>query len=157
MSALVEPPKSPRVPLPSLPIEASREASPTPVPEAAIELKRLAEYYYNIVYVAWDGQADAGSLEHMREWLERHQFPAGVKLRINTGATALSEKLEELKAQGWDNVKAGIGRTVGFAQVLNERRIPAIIMPASDREEMKLPRKTAIIKGWSEVRKKLQG
>ena len=156
-AALVEPRKSPALPIPTGPMDGTLEASLTPVPEAAVELKRLSEYFLNVVYVAWGGQADPGSDATMREWLERNAFPPGVKIRVSGAASALNEKLDELKAQGWDNVKAGIGRTAAFAEVLSERRIPVIIMPASDREEAKLPRKTAVIKGWSEVRKKLQG
>ena len=157
MAALVEPAKAPALPIPTVPIEGSAVTTATPVPQAADELKRLSEYYFNVVYLVWGGEADPGSDDAVKDWLDRQHFPAGVKLRITGGAAALNDKLDDLKGRGWDNVKAGVGRTPSFAAVLSERRILAIIMPASDREEAKLPRKTAVIKSWSEVRKKLQG
>ena len=157
MAALMEPSKAPTLPVPTVPIEGLAVTPATPVAQAADELKRLSEYYFNVVYLAWGGEADPGSDEALKDWLERQHFPQGLKLRITGGLSALNEKLDDLKGRGWDNVKAGVGRTPSFAEVLSERRIMAIIMPVSDREEAKLPRKTAVIKSWSEVRKKLQG
>ena len=156
-ASVVEPLKSPSLPIPTVPIDSSPESMLKPVPEAATELKRLSEYYFNVVYISWGDQTDLGTAEQMREWLDQHQFPPGLRLRISGGPSAMNEKLDELKTEGWDNLKAGIGRSPAFAEVLSERRIPVIILPGSDRDEAKLPRKTAVIKSWTEVRKKLQG
>jgi hypothetical protein len=76
---------------------------------------------------------------------------------LAAGAPALTAKLDDLKAGGWDNLKDGIGRSREFAEVLAERRVEAIIMPSSERDEQGLPRKAQVIKDWKEVRKKLQG
>jgi hypothetical protein len=156
MSALLDAQKAP-FPVPPGPLSVTPAKTFPPVPGAAEELKRMSEFYFNIVYLSWGDPGDAMTQEEMRDWLERHQFPAGLKLRLNDTATALHEKLDELKQQGWDNVRAGVGRTANLAEVLSERRIMAIIMPASDKEESKLPRKTAVARSWPEVRKKLQG
>jgi hypothetical protein len=155
--ALVEPAKSSPSVLPSLPLDLGLSQPPVPVPEAAEELKRLTEYFYNVIYVARIDGAGSGEDGALRDWLSQNHFPPGVAIRLKSGAQALNEKLDELKSEGWDNLKAGIGRTRSFAEVLSERRMPVIIMPDSNRDGEKLPRKTMVIDNWKEVRKKLQG
>jgi hypothetical protein len=157
MASLIEAPKTPTLPIPSLPLEVRPGASRSPVPDAAQELKRLTAYFYNVVYIAWSGRLETGDQEDVRDWLRRHHFPPGLAVPLTAGASALTAKLDDLKAEGWDNLKAGIGRSREFAEVLAERRVEAIIMPSSERDEQGLPRKAQVIKDWKEVRKKLQG
>ena len=67
----------------------------------------------------------------------------------------MSEKIEELKAEGWDNLKAGIGRTRKFAEALVAHRMTVVIMPATSRDG-EVPKKAILAKDWKEARKKLQ-
>jgi hypothetical protein len=155
-AALVEVPSAPSVPFPSLPLEIARPAGLTPAPDAAEELKRLAEFFYNVVYLSPSDRQETGKGEDLREWLRRHRFPTGLVLTINPGESALSAKIEEMRAEGWDNLKAGIGRTREFAEALAALRMVVVIIPASSRDE-EVPKKAFLAKDWKEVRKKLQG
>jgi len=157
LAVLIEGPKSPSVALPPLPLDLGPRLSPAAAPDAAEELKRLTDYFYNVIYLSWREPQGFAEEDDLREWLRRHHFPPGLAVKLTGGASALSNKLDALKAEGWDNLKAGIGRTRVFAESLAERRLPVIIMPASDRGGEGLPKKTAVIKQWKEVRKKLQG
>lgn len=152
-------PSSP-LPIPSLPLGGGPGVSlsaPSPVPDAAEELKRLTDYFYNVIYLARSGRRDLSGHDDVREWLRQHHFPPGLVLALADGTPALATKLDELKAEGWDNLKAGIGRSRAFAEALAERRMPVIIMPASDRDAQGLPKKARVMKQWKEVRQKLQG
>ncbi|MBI4400969.1 MAG: hypothetical protein HY581_05000, partial [Nitrospirae bacterium] len=62
--------------------------------------------------------------------------------------------IDTMRTEGWDNLKAGIGRTREFAEVLDEHRMTVVIVPEPDRGEF--PKKTQMAKDWQEVRKKLQ-
>ena len=157
LAVLAEEPKSPPVPVPALPLELGPRQSPPVMPDAANELKRLTDYFYNVIYLSWSGRQAFADEADARAWLRQHHFPPGLTLRLTGGGPALNGKLDEVKGDGWDNLKAGIGRTRAFAEVLAERRMPVIILPASDREEEGLPKKSAVVKSWKEVRKKLQG
>lgn len=154
--ALVEVSSAPSLPFPSLPLERAHPAGLTPAPDAAEELKRLAEFFYNVVYLSSSDRQEIGKREDLREWLRQHRFPTGLSLTVNPGETALSAKIEEMKAEGWDNLKAGIGRTREFAEALVAHRMTVVIMPASTRDEA-VPKKAFLAKDWKEVRKKLQG
>ncbi|MGH9782905.1 MAG: hypothetical protein ACRD88_01865 [Terriglobia bacterium] len=134
----------------------ARPAGLTPAPDAPGELKRLAEFFYNVVYLSSSDRQEIGKgREDLREWLRRHRFPTGLALTISPGETALSAKIEEMRAEGWDNLKAGIGRTREFAQVLAAHRMAVVIIPASSRDE-EVPKKAFLAKDWKEARKKLQ-
>ena len=155
-AALAEVPNAPSLPLPSLPLEITRPAGPTPAADAADELKRLAEFFYNVVYLSSADRQEIGKREDLREWLRQHRFPTGLSLTVNPGEAALSAKIEELRAEGWDNLKAGIGRTREFAEALVAHRMAVVIMPASSRDE-EVPKKAILAKDWKEARKKVQG
>lgn len=157
LAALAEEPKSPSVPIPALPLDLGPRLAPTVMPDAPDELKRLTDYFYNVIYLSWSGHQALADEEAARVWLRQYHFPPGLTVRLTGGGPALNGKLDELKGDGWDNLKAGVGRTRAFAEVLAERRMPVIILPASEREEAGLPKKTAVVKSWKEVRKKLQG
>jgi hypothetical protein len=60
--------------------------------------------------------------------------------------------IESLRADGWDNVKAGIGRTRDFAEGLVAQRLDVVIVPEPDRGQ--LPKKAQVAKSWKDVRKK---
>ncbi|MGH7207668.1 MAG: hypothetical protein ACREI2_15835 [Nitrospiraceae bacterium] len=154
-ATLVEVPSAPSLPFPSLPLESARPAGLTPAPDAADELKRLAEFFYNVIYLSSSDRQEIGKREDLREWLKQHRFPTGLSLTVNPGETALSAKIEEMKAEGWDNLKAGIGRTREFAEVLVEHRMEVVIVPEPERGD--LPKKAKVAKDWKEARKKLQG
>lgn len=156
VAVLVEERKPPSVTLPSLPLNL-RLGSPVATPDAAEELKRLTDFFYNVIYLSWIETPGLTEEDELREWLRRNHFPPGLATKLTGGAAALGPRLDELKAEGWDNMKAGIGRTRRYAESLAERRIPVIIIPASEREGEGMPRKTAVIKEWKEVRRKLQG
>jgi hypothetical protein len=131
-------------------------ASQNPIGDAAEELGKLAQFYYNVVYVVaeTDGQADAFQLSaRTREWLSTHKFPVGYVLVASAIDGALGKHIDELRSVGWTTLKVGVGRTKRFAEAFLERRLDAVVVPEPARGEV--PRKAKIAKGWKDVRKKL--
>lgn len=156
MAALVPPAKPFPLPVPSIPVPVAEEEELRPVSDAAEELNRLAQFFYNVIYVSWSPKATGGLLgggKDMREWLARHKFPRGLWVTVDPGERALGEKIEQLRADGWTNVKAGIGRTLAFAEVLAGRRMEVVIVPEPETGD--LPKKAKTVKEWKEIRKKL--
>jgi hypothetical protein len=149
VTALMAEPKTPIVPLP-LPSGSPAPLSWTPTPDAADELKRLTDFYFNVIYVA--KPSESGGSDEMRQWLHTHRFPPGPIVAIRAGEGPLTTMIEDLRADGWDNVKAGIGRTKEFADVLVAQRLAAVIVPEPERGQ--LPKKAQVAKNWKEVRKK---
>jgi len=151
LAALMQPGKSSPLPIP-----LSRPEDPSPAPDAAEELSRLTQFFYNVMYVSWspgDAQDSAGMGEDVREWLARHKFPRGLSVTVKPGKRGLGEKIDQLRTDGWKNVKAGIGRSRAFAEVLVEHRMDVVIVPEPERGE--LPKKAKTVKEWKDVRKKL--
>ena len=156
VAALTEEPEPPSPPLPSLPLKIGAIATLKPVADAADELKRLSQFYYNIIYVPREQSVSpisTGDHGDMRGWLSQHRFPAGHWLPVGGGPSALGETLDGLKETGWDNLKAGIGSTREFAETLAARRTAVVIV--RERERGELPRKVRVAKEWKEVRKLL--
>ena len=149
-AALTADRKAPLVPLPPLPLELGRQDRPSPVADAADELNRLTRFYYNVIYLIG---GDDGELGEVRAWLQDHRFPVGFSLTLPPGRTQLAPTIEDLRAEGWDNLKAGVGRTREFAEVLVAQRMEVVIVPEPDRGE--LPNKARVAKSWKEVRTKL--
>jgi len=120
-------------------------------PAAAAELGKLAEFYYNLVYLDLTGR---GRLESIQTWLRDHQFPPGMVRILPQKATALTDLLHDLKAEGWEKVSGGIGRTADFAEVLVQNRLQTVILPPPDIQE-RFPRRAIILNDWSRVRRYL--
>ncbi len=143
------------VPSSTLSEPAGRGAkSPTePAPDAAEELSKLTQYYYNVVYVPGgelsSSESDVGHM--LRQWLTSHKFPPGFVAVPGTGG--LSATLDALKNDGWTTMKSGIGRTRSFADMLLQHRMEVVVVPELPKGE--LPRKAKAAKDWREVRKKL--
>ena len=154
LAALAEAPKTPFGMSPGLSLPVGHVA-PEPIPEAAAELKRLTDYFYNVIYLSWSQSAVRPRESDARTWLQQAKFPTGLLVTATPGQTGLSEVLDRLKAEGWDNVKVGIGRTREFAETLVAHRIDTVILPAGSRDE-EVPKKAHIIKNWMEIRKKLR-
>jgi hypothetical protein len=153
-AALIEPADAPLAPI-RLPAGKIGSVSlPVPQPHAVEELSRLTEYFFNVVYVCRAGLQDIGP-DEFKNWIRQHGFPSGLVIRTGPGKEALAALIDDLKRQGWDNVKSGVGRTKEFAEALVEHRIEAVMVPEPDRGEV--PKKVYAVKGWKEVRKKLQG
>ncbi len=155
--ALVEAIKVPLAPLPRLPASVGHQEGPEPAPDAVAVLKQLSQFFYNVIYLS-RGETGPGSIAgetgDVREWLRRHEFPTGLSLTVKSGRTAFEEQLDELKAEGWDNIQAGVGRSVEFAEVLLAHRMKAVILEDADQSD-KFPEKAHVVKDWREVRKKL--
>jgi hypothetical protein len=149
--ALIEDAGAPLVPLSSLAGDKTLPLSPTPTPDAAAELKRLSEFYFNVLYIA-RSQSEAADSDATRHWLREHRFPPGPIIFVPDKEEALKSKIDELRAQGWDNLKAGIGRSKAFAEVLVAERLDVVIVPATERGV--LPKKAQLASTWKEVRKK---
>ena len=115
------------------------------------ELSKLAQFYYNLVYLDRTGK---GRLEVIQVWLRQHQFPPGMIRILPQAETALPELLLSLKEEGWENVSGGIGRTADFAEVLVKNRLQTIILPLPDKKE-RFPRRAIILNDWSRVRRHL--
>jgi hypothetical protein len=156
VAALVQPEKASLVPVPSLPIPLGEREGPVPAPDAADELKRLSQFFYNVVYVTWSPKEAAdpfGSKADVREWLAQRKFPSGLSMAVHPGEQALAAKIVQLRADGWTNVKAGIGRHKAFAEVLVANRMDVVIVPEPDKGD--LPKKAKVVKEWKDIRKKL--
>ncbi|MGH7261004.1 MAG: hypothetical protein ACREI9_10025 [Nitrospiraceae bacterium] len=156
VAAVMQPAQASPLPLPSAPIQLSERADPEPAPDAADELKRLAQFFYNVIYLSWSPKEAAsllGDTTDMREWLARHKFPSGLLMTVRPGEQVLGAKIDQLRADGWTNVKAGIGKSRAFADVLAAHRVDVVIVPVPDKGE--LPKKAKAVKEWKEIRKKL--
>lgn len=150
VTSLMEEPKIPIVPLPPLPGGKTPPLSRTPAPDAADELKRLTDFYFNVIYVT--NRSGTGELDDMRAWLHTHRFPPGPIVSVGSGEAALTTMIETLRSDGWDNVKAGIGQTREFAEGLVVQRLDVVIVPEPERGQ--LPKKAQVARSWKDVRKK---
>jgi hypothetical protein len=122
-----------------------------PQAAAPVELKKLAEFYYNLVYIDQTGK---GRVEAIQSWLRKHQFPPGMIRILSQTSVALSDALEALQEEGWENVSGGIGQSVDFAEVLLKNRLQAVILPRPDNQA-RFPRRAIILNDWSRVRRYL--
>ena len=138
-------------PLTALPGIGSLGALGKPQENAAYELSKLTEFYYNVVYVH---DRPGTALHETRAWLRRHEFPVGITRMVPQEGKALLAFMEKLKEGGWDNLEAAIGRTWEFAQTLVKNRVKTVIFP-DPREKKKYPRRAKIVNSWKEVRKQL--
>lgn len=120
-------------------------------PEAAGELDKLAEFYYNLVYLDLTGR---GHLETIQTWLRQHQFPPGMVRILSPTPTALTDLLHDLKAEGWEKLSGGIGRTADFAEILVQNRLHTVILPLPNMQE-RLPRRAIVLNDWSRIRRHL--
>ena len=139
------------LPLPALSGIVSLGTLGEPQENAAHALSKLAEFYYNVIYVH---EHQGTALHETREWLRQHEFPVGITRMVPQDSKALLAFMEKLKEGGWDNLEAAIGRTWEFAQTLVKNRIKTVIFP-DPREKRKYPRRAKIVSSWKEVRKQL--
>ena len=156
VTALMQPQKMSPLPVPSMPIPLGQREDSAPAPDAADELKRLAQFFYNVIYVSWSPKEATGPFSDktdVREWLAQHKFPTGLSMTVRPGEQALAAKIDQLRADGWTNVKAGIGKSRAFAEVLVTHRMEVVLVPEPDKGEV--PKKAKAVKEWKEVRKKL--
>jgi len=140
-------------PVPDLGIGLLRQPDPKPATGAAEELKRLSEFFFNVIYVEREGDKTPARFE-LRDWLHQNSFPFGLRVKVKEGRAPLAEKIQELRKDGWENLKAGIGRTREFAEVLLEHRLRVILIPGARDQDV--PRKAQGAKDWKEARKLLQ-
>lgn len=120
-------------------------------PAAASELGKLAQFYYNLVYLDLTGR---GHLEHIQAWLREHQFPPGMIRILQKTPTALNELIHALKEEGWEKVSGGIGRTADFAEVLVQNRLQTVILPLPQTKG-RFPRRAIVLDDWSRIRRHL--
>jgi hypothetical protein len=127
-----------------------------PMPDAAEELGKLTQFYYNVLYVVTEGKA-VGTNDQVnaqtRQWLKDQKFPVGHILVLPSGSEGFGPKLDELRAAGWKTLKIGVGRTKAFAEVFLQRRLNAVMVPEPAKGEA--PRKAKVAKEWKDVRKKM--
>lgn len=156
VAALMQPQKMSPLPVPSMPIPLGQREDFSPAPDAADELKRLAQFFYNVIYVSWSPKEAAGPFSDktdVRDWLAQHKFPSGLSIALRPGEQALAAKIDQLRADGWTNVKAGIGKSRAFAEVLVTHRMEVVLVPEPDKGEV--PKKAKAVKEWKDIRKKL--
>lgn len=120
-------------------------------PAAAAELGKLAEFYYNLVYLDLTGR---GHLEDIQNWLREHQFSPGMIRILPKTPMALTELIHDLKTEGWEKVSGGIGRTADFAEVLVQNRLQVVIVPLPETQG-RFPRRAIVLNDWSRVRRHL--
>ena len=128
------------------------ESSLQPLSDAADELSRLTQYYYNVVYVSGGEQSpsEIAAIGNVRRWLESHKFPPGFVAPPSEG---LGATLETFKQGGWATMKTGIVRTRSSAEMLLQHRFEVVVVPELPKGEM--PRKAKAAKEWKDVRKRL--
>jgi hypothetical protein len=150
-TALVD--RQPESPVPAVPFGTSAEPEFKPAADAADELTRLAQFYYNVMYVATPNEGWAASGGRFRQWLDENRFPTGLIVHEKINTEGLGSRLDELKKEGWTAIKNGIGRSSAFATVLLERRMDPVLVPEPAKGEA--PRKAKTARDWKDVRKKL--
>lgn len=149
-------PRADGVPLPLLPgvkLPLATEALGKPMSDAAHQLERLTRLYFYAVYVVRSASVD---VEGFRTWLAEHKFPPGLTRVIKPGQEALRGLLEEFRAEGFRNIKGGVGRRRDFADVFASQRLTTVILAESGSDDA-FPRKTKWAADWLEVRKHMQG
>jgi len=127
-----------------------------PMPDAADELGKLTQFYYNVLYVVTQDKAGGTTDQvnaQVRQWLTDRKFPVGHILVLPSDPEAFGAKLDELHAAGWTTLKTGIGRTKAFAEAFLQRRLDAVMVPEPPKGEA--PRKAKVAKEWKDVRKKM--
>lgn len=126
-----------------------------PLPDSADELGKLAQFYYNIIYVAADAGPDDEfqAADRVREWLAMHKFPVGYLVVLPSIEKMLGAKLDELRSSGWTTIKIGIGKTPSFAEAFLHRRLDVVIVPKTAKEPAQKKAKAAT--DWKDVRRKL--
>lgn len=122
-----------------------------PQAAAAFELGKLAEFYYNLIYLDRTG---LGKVDTIQVWLRKHDFPPGMIKILPKGPTALVELLKTLKTEGWENVSAGIGQTADFANALVPNRIETVIIKQPGSSES-FPRRAVLLNDWTRIRRHL--
>lgn len=152
MEALIQP-DEPTTPPSPVPTGKEAELPAHPLSNAAEELSRLTQYYYNVVYVPTGDQLSAmmKSVGGARRWLSFHKFPVGFV--VSLPYRDVNTVIEGFKQGGWTTMKTGIGRTRSFADTLLHHRMEVVVVPEPPKGE--LPRKAKAAKNWQEVRKKL--
>ncbi len=126
------------------------------MPDAAVELGRLTQFYYNVVYVMTENKA-VGTNDQVnaqaRQWLKEQNFPVGHIVVLSSNPEAFGAKLDELHAAGWTTLKIGVGRTKAFAEAFLQRRLDAVMVPEPAKGEVS--RKAKVAKEWKDVRKRM--
>jgi hypothetical protein len=127
-----------------------------PMPDAANELGKLTQFYYNVLYVVTEDKA-IGTNDlvnaQARQWLSDHKFPVGHILVLSPDPAVFGTTLDALHDAGWKTLKIGVGRTKAFAEAFLQRRLDAVMVPEPAKGEA--PRKAKVAKEWKEVRKKM--
>ncbi len=139
--------------LPGIKLPIATDALTDPTGDAAHQLERLTRFYFYAVYVVRSPGID---LQAFRSWLREHQFPPGLTRVIKPGTEALRALLEELREEGFKNIKGGVGRSRDFADLFASERRTAVVLSESGKDEA-FPRKTKWATDWLQVRKHLQG
>jgi len=128
-----------------------------PMPNAAEELGKLTQFYYNLLYVVTQDKIVGSTADQMnaqaRQWLTDQKFPVGHILVLSSDPEALGAKIDELHAAGWKTLKIGVGRTKAFTEAFLQRRLEAVMVPEPAKGEA--PRKAKVAKEWKDVRKKM--
>ncbi len=153
MAALMEV-ASEKSPIVTLSEKESQERRP--MPDAADELSKLSQFYYNLLYVVTQGPDRSGSFKSTAQawaWLKEHKFPPGHILVLSNKPDAWGTKLDDMRAAGWTTLKIGIARSKSFAEAFIQRRLEAVMVPEPEKGEA--PRKAKVVKEWKDVRKKL--
>ncbi len=153
MASLMEAPTAQR---PTVTLPGKDADGRQPMPDAANELGKLTQFYYNALYVVMEDKA-VGTNDQVnaqaRQWLKDQKFPVGHILVLPSDPAAFGAKLDEMHDAGWKTLKIGVGRTKAFAEAFLQRRLDAVMVPEPAKGEA--PRKAKVAKEWKDVRKKM--
>ena len=127
-----------------------------PMADAANELGKLTQFYYNVLYVVTQDKAGGTNDQvnaQARQWLKDQKFPVGHILVLPSDPEAFGAKLDDMHAAGWKTLKIGVGRTKAFAEAFLQRRLDVVMVPEPAKGDA--PRKAKVAKEWKDVRKKM--
>lgn len=134
----------------AVPVPGSGEASPG----AVEDLSRLGRFFYNIVYLVPTSEGEERQIEAFRHWLGAHHFPPGVVISVPMTVVGIEMLLTRLKSEGWDNLRAAVGRSAVFAHAMVAQRLRTVVHTPTAPSD--LPRKARVVSNWTSVRKHLQ-
>jgi hypothetical protein len=138
----IHPPAVPFGPAPEL--EAMADAVPV--------LSKLSDQYQLVYFESGDESLKPES----REWLNSQDFPAAPLLVWSSpagpdeGAERFAERLQEIRDNGWKNIRAGITRSAAEAEALTGMKIKTIVMAEED-EDLALPKGAKTTGNWKSI------
>lgn len=134
--------------------------SPAPSAEAMPEAAKILSKFSDRFQIVYLEMGDESLRPGAKDWLDRQSFPSAPLFiwplpgEAERRMEAFSERLKELRSEGWKNIPAGITRSTADAEGLVRLKIRAIVMAEED-DEIELPKTAGKVTDWKAVLKSL--